>query len=83
MYSITTIRQKAYKIGYQVKKGFQHIGRSVFYDSTGERHVGYTVSDIYTGLCAGGISGDFDNLWSLDDVVDFLKDEYESCGMIW
>ena len=83
MYSVSAIRKKAHDIGFHVTKGFQHLGRSVFYDSLGERHSGYTVLDMDTGLCVGGVSEDFDNLWDLGDVVSFLKEQYKARGLVW
>ena len=83
MYSVSVIRKKAHDIGFHVTKGFQHFGRSVFHDSYGERHSGYMVLDMDTGLCGGGNSEDFDFLWDLGDVVDFLKGQYETRGLVW
>ena len=39
--------------------------------------------DMDTGLCVGGNNEDFDFLWDLGDVVDFLKGQYETRGLVW
>ena len=78
MYSLNTNRRKAHKIGYQVTKGIQHFQNHVWTDSSGERHTGYMVMDMATGLYEWGCyDSDFDYLWDLDDVVQFL--EIHSC----
>ncbi|MDO4206840.1 MAG: hypothetical protein Q4D15_04500 [Lachnospiraceae bacterium] len=83
-YSENTIRRKAHYIGYQVQKGFQHFHRNVFYDSAGKRHTGYMVKDLKTGFYEWGCySENFDHLWDLDEVIEFLKGEYEALGLIW
>lgn len=83
-YSENTIRRKAYLIGYQVQKGFRHFGKNVFYDIYGERCAGYMVKDLSSGLYMWGCySENFDHLWNIDDVIEFLKKEYEARGLTW
>ncbi len=83
-YSESTIRRKAYKIGYQVTKGFQHFRRNVWHNSYGERFTGYMVKDLHTGLCEWGCyDSNFDHLWDLDDVEEFLQGEYEARELVW
>ena len=83
-YSESTIRRKAYRIGYQVQKGFQHFRREVLYDLNGERYTGYMIKDLNTGYYVWSCYNEnFDHLWNLDDVVEFLEGEYESLGLVW
>ena len=83
-YTEGTIRRKAYNIGYQVQKGFQHFGRFVYRDSYGDRYTGYMLRDLRTGFYEWGCyDSNFDHLWDLDDVADFLKGEYEARGLAW
>ena len=42
-YSESTIRRRAYSIGYRAEKGFQHFGQFVCHDSCGDRFTGYMV----------------------------------------
>ena len=84
MYSISTIRRKAYAIGKQVMKGCLHFQDSVFYDAYGNRIPGYMVKDLRTGFCEwGSYNENFSFLWDLNDVVAFLKEEYEVRGLTW
>lgn len=83
-YSESTIRRRAYSIGYRAEKGFQHFGQFVYHDSCGDRFTGYMVKDLYTGFYEWGCySENFDHLWNLDDVAEFLKGEYEARGLAW
>ena len=83
-YTEGTLRRKAYNIGYQVQKDFQHFGRYVYHDSYGDRYTGYMVRDLRTGFYEWGCyDSNFDHLWDLDDVADFLKGEYEARGLAW
>ncbi|MGM9748545.1 MAG: hypothetical protein ACI3ZN_07070 [Candidatus Cryptobacteroides sp.] len=45
-----TLRRKAYKIGYQVVKGFRHYGQYVYHNTYGERFTGYMVRDYSNGF---------------------------------
>jgi hypothetical protein len=84
MYSISTLRRRAYEIGYQVKKGFQHYGMYVYHDQYGDRYPGYMVIDLQTGFPVwGSYDSNFDFLWSIEDVDDFLKEQYEAQGLAW
>lgn len=83
-YSERTLRRRAYKIGYQVVKGFQHFGRYVYHTSYGERFTGYMVRDLRSGIYEwGSYDQNFTHLWDLDDVAEFLMEEYEARGMAW
>ena len=78
MYSESTIRRKAYKIGYHVEKGFQHLGKSVFRDCDGDCYCGYMVKHMDTGLYMSGcFNENFDHLWTLNDVIVFLREKYQ------
>ena len=84
MYSESTLRRRAYEIGYQVMKGFQHCCQHVWHDSSGERYTGYMVKDLSNGFCIwGSYSENFDFLWDLEDVEEFLKEQYDALGLKW
>ncbi len=84
MYSESTLRRKAYGIGYQVLKGFMHCGKYVYHDSYGQRYSGYMIRDLQTGFFVCGCYNNiFDFVWKLRDVEDFLKDKYERLGYSW
>lgn len=84
MFTENTLRNRAHKIGYHVKKGFQHFGNQVFYNSYGERSTGYMVMDLSNGYYIwDGYNENFDFRWSLEDVEDFLKEQYEMLGLEW
>lgn len=83
-YSESTLRRRAYKIGYQIQKGFRHFGRFVYHDPYGDRFSGYMVKDLQSGFYEwGGYNSNFDFLWDLEDVEDFLKEQYELLGLTW
>ncbi len=83
-YSLSTIRQKAYKINFQVEKGFIHYRDVVDHDYSGNRHTGFMVKDLETGFYVKGCYDEnFDHLWEIDDVVSFLKEQYEILGIDW
>lgn len=83
-YCESTLRRRAYKIGYQVKKGFQHLGRNVYHDQYGDRYSGYMVRDLHTGFYEwDGYNSNFDFLWTLEDVENFLREQYEALGLAW
>jgi len=84
MYCIQKIREKAHEINYHVEKGFVHYRNVVDYDKNGERHSGYMVMDLETGCYVRGCYNEnFDFLWDLDDVISFLKGQYEILGLDW
>ena len=84
MYHISTIRRKAYAIGYQVMKGYLHFQDFVYHDSYGDRFPGYMVKNLRTGFYEwGSYNENFSFRWDLDDVVEFLKGEYEARGLKW
>ena len=83
-YELSTIRRKANDINYSVEKGFVHYRDVVDYDQNGERHSGYMVMDLETGCYVQGCyDKNFDHLWDLDDVINFLKEEYLILGRDW
>lgn len=80
------LREKAKKAGYKITKGFVHYmyNNSVYRNPDGERVVGYSIRDMSTGFCVWGCyDNNFDNLWSLCDVENFLRDQYSSAGLDW
>lgn len=83
-YCESTLRRKAYKIGYQVVKGFQHFCQNVYHDSYGDRYTGYMVRDLSNGFYEwGSYNSNFDFCWDIDDVAEFLKGRYEELGLAW
>ena len=83
MLSLSTLRRKAANVGCRIVKGFQHCGRSVFYDYNGERHSGYMIVDLQGNYILQGIGEVFDFQMSLEDVEEYLKDAYEANGLSW
>lgn len=83
-YSISTLRRRAHKIGYHVQKGFRHFHQYVYHDEYGDRFPGYMVMDLQTGFYEwGGYDSNFSFLWDIEDVEDFLKEQYEALGLAW
>jgi len=83
-YSLSTIRNKAYQINYQVMKGVQHCRNAVFYDERGNRHSGFMVNNLETGCYVRGCYNEFyDFLWDLNDVIEFLKSQYKARNLDW
>ena len=81
MYTEKTLRNKAYKAGYRINKGFQHqLTRS--YPVAPGRWVGYNVEDLTTGRMVWDCYDEVrDHLWSLEDVEEFLREVYEEAGL--
>lgn len=78
-YSLATIRKKAINAGYRVDKGFQHYhyNGSVRTNWNGERFTGFNVWDLSTNtLVWDCYDSNYDHLWTLEDVEDFIKSEY-------
>lgn len=48
MYSLTTLRKRAYEAGYRIDKGFQHYmyNDAVCRDCNGDAYTGYNVWDL-------------------------------------
>jgi hypothetical protein len=48
MYSLTTLRKRAYEAGYRIEKGFQHYmyNGAVCRDCNGDAYTGYNVWDL-------------------------------------
>lgn len=79
-YSLKTIKNKARAAGYRVSKGFQHYlcSGAVCRDCNGEPYTGYIVEDLSTGFLVWGCyDSNYDHLWTLEDVEEFIKGEYE------
>lgn len=80
MYSESTIRKKASKIGYSIHKGCIHFLSSNY--PVYSNDVGYNVVNDTTGFTVWGCYNNiFDHLWSLEDVEDFIKSEYSHLGL--
>ena len=86
MYSLTTLRKRAYAAGYRIEKGFQHytVTGAIFTNYCGDRFSGYMVKDFSTGIYEwGSYDEHFTHLWTLEDVEEFLKQVYEKSGLTW
>lgn len=88
MYSLTTLRKRAYEAGYRIEKGFQHYmyNNAVCRDCNGDAYTGYNVWDLSTNMCvweSGCYDSNYDHLCTLEDVEEFLKAEYEKAGLAW
>lgn len=88
MYSLTTLRKRAYKAGYRIEKGFQHYmyNDAVCRDCNGDGYTGYNVWDLSNNQLvweSGCYNGNYDHLCTLEDVEEFLKAEYEKAGLTW
>ena len=87
MYSLTTLRKRAYKAGYRVEKGFQHYNNgAVCRDCNGDGYTGYNVWNLSNNQLeweSGCYDSNYDHLCTLEDVEEFLKQVYESAGLIW
>ena len=85
MYSEKTLRNKAEKIGYHIEKGFVHsmYGQCpVWHNVAGERETGYNILDYRTNTYVWGCyNWYYDHQFSLEDVQEFLADEYEKAGL--
>lgn len=82
-YSLGTIRRKAYKVGYRVSKGFQrYYSGGICRDCNGVPYTGYNVEDLSTGILVWDCyNPNYDHLWTLEDVEEFIKGEYEKAGI--
>lgn len=55
------------------------MGMAVYFSFTD-----YMVRDLYASFYEQGYySENFDHLWNLDDVAEFLKVEYENRRLVW
>lgn len=85
-YCERTLRRKALNIGYEIHKGYVHYiyNGTVFKNSAGKKQAGYSVMDLSTGFYIYGCYDSlFDNLWSLHDVENFLKKQYNHHKLNW
>lgn len=74
MYSEKTLRRRASKLGYQVVKGRRN------YVSD---HNGFMILNPILNCVVCGADYGMTFCMDVDDVEDFLKDEYESLGLNW
>ena len=80
-----TLRRKAYRAGYQLSKGFvHHSDGPIFRNREGKRETGYTVMDLREGTYVQGcFNAALSNLWTLDDVSNFLESAYKTQNLTW
>lgn len=85
MYSESTLRKKAAAAGYSIEKGFQHYHNGTIVTNwNGERFTGYNVKNLATGFYEWGCyDNNYDHLWQLEDVEEFLKKIYLEHDMKW
>ncbi len=85
-YCERTLRRKALNINYEIHKGYVHYmdNGAVFKDESGNKQTGYSVTDLSTGFDVYGCYNNcFDNLWDLQDVESFLKEQYKHLELKW
>ena len=85
-YCERTLRRKALNIGYEIHKGYVHYmyNRAVFKHESDNNQTGYSVTDLRTGIDVYGCYNNyFDNIWNLQDVENFLKEQYNRLELKW
>jgi hypothetical protein len=82
-YSERTIRRKALEAGFKVEKGFQHYNNgAVVRDCNGEAYTGYMVFDYSKNTYVwDSYNQYYDHVWTLEDVENFIKAEYEKAEL--
>lgn len=81
-YSESTLRRKAYKIGYRLEKGYIHFLTKAY--PVAIRECGYNVIDIMSGFPIWECRNDvYDHLFSMDDVEQFLREQYNELGLMF
>lgn len=86
MYSISTLRKRAYKVNHKISKGFQHYlyNNTVVRDCNGDAYTGYNLEDLSRGFLVWGCYDNIcDHLWTLEDIEEYLKGIYEENGLKW
>lgn len=86
MYSLQTLRKKAYKVNHRIEKGYQrfHRNNAVYINVTGEKFDGYNMRNLETGLLVWDCyNNKYDHTWQLEDVEEFLKGIYLKKGLKW
>ena len=73
-YSEKSLRRRAHKIGYQVVKGRRNY--------VSDRN-GFMILNPVLNCVACGADYGMNFCMDVEDVEDFLKDEYESLGLSW
>lgn len=76
MYSERTLRRKAKEIGYRIIKGYTRMNNST--GAIFDHDTGYSVIDMERNTFVGGTNDTLYNLWKLEDVEEFLSDQYNA-----
>ena len=79
MYSESTLRRKAKEIGYRITKGYTRMNNRI--GSVFNHDIGYSVTDMEYNVLVGGTNEALYNLWKLEDVEEFLHDQYNVRGL--
>ena len=78
MISLKTLQRRARELGYEVSKGYSRYlmtGNAIVRDCCGEPYTGYNVTDLRLNCLAWPCYNEVcDHLFTLEDVVDFLKE---------
>lgn len=76
-------RRKGLEAGYKVSKGFQRYhGGGICKNCNGKPYTGYNVEDLSTGILVWDCyNSNYDHLWTIDDVENFLKTVYKEHGL--
>lgn len=86
MYSLQTLRKKAYDVNHRIEKGYQryHRNNAIYTNMMGEKFEGYNLRNLETGFLVWDCyNNDYDHLWQLRDVEEFLKGIYLEKGLKW
>lgn len=82
-----TMRRKAFEIGYELQKGYRCYlmgGGQPVLDEAGNKISGYNIRCMSNNTLVHGCYNNIcDHLYDLDDVKGFLKEEYESAGLVF
>ncbi len=82
MYELNTLKKIAKRAGFKISKDFTRYisNNAVVVSDFGNRQVGYEVLDESTGNIWGRTDL-LSHYWELEEVAEFLKEEYEIAGM--
>lgn len=82
-----TIKRRAEQLGYKVSKGYQRYlmpGNAIVRDCNGEPFTGYNVIDLKLNCLAWSCYNEIcDHLFTLEDVIEFLKAADQGNLFVW
>lgn len=81
------LRRRAGRVGYSIKKGYQHWlteGYPVYYGCNGDKSIGYMIINDSIGFVVWGSCNELhDHAMNLDDVEEFIRDEYQRLELVF